>query len=256
MKKVNFCLIFIILCILGGMASFVFPFYRANLGGTYGSVNVEGTIAISGISFLFGLGTSGTGYYENVNIPVKQNFGILPLTGVLCGALLLALILLMIRRKGSYFYFFFSCLFIACGIAIAVLAFFNKDLCRITLNSPLYPEFISETYGLGVFIAVLAGAGMILFGILLLIAVYVAIKHEAPQIVDGFYNSYDITGGDLEYQQPLALMNYGEKMQENFDSCEKELNLLKDMFENGMISQKEYDTKREEILARYFREEM
>jgi len=260
MKKINLCLVLILICLFGGLVAFIFPFYKAEMDGIYGEMSVAGKIGISGISLLFGLGTTGSGYYADKSFDVRQNFGPLPLAALIVGAILFLLILLIIRRRANYVYFAFSCLFIAIGAGMMVLAFYNRELCQITLsNKEIYPEFKREYLGMGINLVLCAAAGVVFFGVMELICVYLAIRKARPQILDPY--GYDEYGNPLDpslrigqQQGPVALLSYGDMVQDGYDTCENELNILKDLFENGMISQQEYDAKREEILNKHFTE--
>lgn len=164
-KKYVFSSIMIVSAILA-IISFIFPYYRVDFNDPY-----VGSISISGISFMFGLGTTNTGYFLDKTISVIPQVIVLVIAIISLILLILGVVSLVHRTKDSVLFFSLN---IFSGIASLVnmfLTIFFIRIAYVSMASPtlgLDPTWISnETLSYGAIIGIVFLAVFALFSLVL-----------------------------------------------------------------------------------------
>ncbi len=135
-------------------ASFIFPFYRADISGLLGDTRVDGSLIATGIGFLFGLQAITTGYFEtkfNASNPLYVRPNTLYLVvGILVIILLaLAILLICLKRKDSVLYHILNLGVGISGVVLMFITIFSLNISNTGLLGELEGyETLLQTEGL------------------------------------------------------------------------------------------------------------
>lgn len=203
-------MIFFGILFLGG---FFLPFYSANIVGSLGSQNVNGSLSASGIGFIFGLSAIKTGYFVEKNIFVQQNI-LFMVIGILAIALLvLAIISICLKHKDSVMYHFLNLAAGIIGIVSMFLLIFSLKISNISLKGELvgYESLIqNEGLAYGALISIV-GSGI--YGVLALVLTF--LSFFGYRIAAKLSKRKGYAGPLIEEEKKLKLGFNGSKLLEN-----------------------------------------
>lgn len=168
-KKYVFSSVMIVSAILA-IISLIFPYYRVDFTAPY-----TGSISISGISFMFGLGTTNTGYFLDKTISVIPQIIVLVIAIISLILLILGVVSLVQRTKDSVLFFSLNIFNGVVALVNMFLSIFFIRISYISMASPtlgLDPSWISnETLSYGSIIGAIA---LGLFGLFALVLAFVS----------------------------------------------------------------------------------
>ncbi len=203
-------MIFFGILFLGG---FFLPFYSANIVGSLGSQNVNGSLSASGIGFIFGLSAIKTGYFVEKNIFVQQSI-LFMVIGILAIALLvLAIISICLKHKDSVMYHFLNLAAGIIGIVSMFLLIFSLKISNISLKGELvgYESLIqNEGLAYGALISIV-GSGI--YGVLALVLTF--LSFFGYRIAAKLNKRKGYAGPLIEEEKKLKLGFNGSKLLEN-----------------------------------------
>lgn len=160
MKKKYALSIIMILFGIVSLIGFIFPFYRVDIQTTLGNTNVNGSISITGLSFILGQTSVNTGYFLDLIFNVKPQIIYMVIAAIILIVILLSFISLFIKRKDSALFFFLNIFIFLVGISLFSVTVTSLEIANISIrNDQTLKDFLlsdtaiqSEGLAFGAFI--------------------------------------------------------------------------------------------------------